>query len=114
MSAPRARSLASVVAYEADRVANNVHDDRWSTDAGCVIDGMGLCLRLHALRHVALRVGHDHSIVLGDEKPTRKVPPKRARDRNSNAIQRYRPLHRGEDGSIVGGRVLRKRRLEGS
>jgi hypothetical protein len=71
----------SVAGYRAHRVANNVHDDRWSSEAGRVVGGMGPYLRLHALRHVALRVGHDHSIVFGDRKPTRNVLQKRARDK---------------------------------
>jgi len=54
-----------------------VRDDGWSSDAGRVIDRMGVYLRLHALCPIALRVGHDHSIVLGDQKPARNVLPKR-------------------------------------
>jgi hypothetical protein len=68
---------ASVAGYRAHRVANNVHDDRWSGDAGRVVDGMGPYLRLHAPRYVALRVGHDHSIVFGNHEATRNVVPKR-------------------------------------
>jgi hypothetical protein len=79
---------------------------------GRVIDGMHFYLRLHALRHVPLRLSNYHSIIFGDKKPTRNVPPQRAPHRNGDTAQRYRPLH-GEDGSIVGGCVLRKRSLEG-
>jgi hypothetical protein len=53
--------------YGADCVADNVYDSRWSGDAGDVIDSMSLYLRFHALRHVALRLRNDHSIVFGNQ-----------------------------------------------
>jgi hypothetical protein len=52
-----------------------------------VIDGMRLCHRLHALRHVALRLRNDHSVVFGNQKLARHVLPKRAPSRNGNAAQ---------------------------
>src|SRR5215813_2844132 len=73
---------------------------------------MRLHLRLHALRHVALRRRDDHSIVFSKEKPTRNVLPKRASDGNSDAVQRYRPLHGREHGVILRGSVLRESRRE--
>src|SRR5215831_15091963 len=90
--------LASVAGYGADRVAYNADDCSWGGEAGRVIDSMRRYLRFHALRHVALGLRNDHSIVFGNQKPTHNVPPKRAPDRNSNAIKRYRSLHGGEHG----------------
>src|SRR5262245_8456473 len=110
----RAKNLASAAGYGADRVVDNVDDSCWSGDAGYVIDSVRPYLRLHALGHVALCLRDDHSIVFGNQKPTRNVLPKRAPDRNSDAVHRYRPLHGGEHGSIVRGCVRRERRLEGS
>ena len=106
--------LASVAGYGADCVADNVKGSCRSGDAGCVIDGMRLYLRRHALRHVALRLRDDHSIVFSKQKPTRNVLPKRAPDGNSDAVQRYRPLHGREHGAILRGSVLRESRREGA
>src|SRR6478672_6108001 len=108
------KRLPSAARHGADCVAYNVDDSRWSGHDGRMIDSMRLYRRLHALRHVALRLRDDHSIVFGDQKPARNVLPKWVPDRNSDAAQRYRPLHRSEHGSLVRGRVLRERRFEGS
>src|SRR6476619_4924770 len=107
----RARLVAS---YRAYCVADDVNNSRWSGDARNVIDSMRLYRRLHAIRHVALRLTDDHSIVFGNQKPARNVLPKWVPDRNSDAAQRYRPLHGSEHGSLVRGRALRERRFEGS
>lgn len=119
LSSSRARPnytmrTGAAVDYGADCVADNVNNSSWGGDAGRVIDTVCGYLRLHARRHVALRLRDDHSIVFGNQKPTRNVLPKRAPDRNSNAVQRYRPLHGGEHGAILRGSVLRECRREGA
>jgi TolB-like protein len=38
-----------------------------------VIDGMRFDLRLHPFSHVALRFGHDHPVVFGNQKPVRTL-----------------------------------------
>src|SRR6478752_2061078 len=75
---------------------------------------MRLYRRLHALRHVALRLRDDHSVVFGNQKPARNVLPDRAPDRNSNAAQRYRPLHGSEHRLLISGCILRESPGEGS
>src|SRR6266436_5805805 len=108
-----AQRLASVAGHGADSVADNFDDGFWSRDAGRVIDRERLDVRLHARRHIALRLRDDHSIVFGHQKPTRNVLPKRASDGNGNATQRYRPLHGGKYRKILRGCVLGERRREG-
>ena len=78
-----------------------------------MIDGVSLYLGLHPRRHIPLRLWHDHSVVLGNEKPARDVLPKRAPYWDSDAAERYRPLHGGQDGSIVRRCVLREGHREG-
>src|SRR5437879_1135488 len=73
---------------------------------------MRLYLRLHAPRHVALRLRDDHSVVFSKQKPTRNALPKRPPNGNSDAAQRYRPLHGREHGEIFRGSVLRESRRE--
>jgi hypothetical protein len=97
----------------ADCVLDDVNNSIWFGDAGRVIDGMRLDLRLHPLRHLALRLRHDHPIVFGNQKPARNVLPKRAPDRNGDAVQRNRPLHGSEHGLILHRCVLSKRSREG-
>jgi hypothetical protein len=104
----RPARLASVAGYGAHCIADAVDHNPRSGDAGRVIDGMGLRLRLHAFRHVTLRFGDDHSIVFGNKKPARNVPPKRAPDGNRDACKRYRPLHGSEHCLFVRGRVCAK------
>jgi hypothetical protein len=79
-----------------------------------VIDSVRLYRRLHALRHVSLGLRDDHSIVFGNQKPARNILPKWAPDRNGDAAQRYRPLNGCEHVLLIGGCILRERRLEGS
>src|SRR4029077_10801576 len=83
----RPKEVASAAGYGADCVANNFDNSCWSGNARGVIDMMRPYRRLHPLRHVALRLRDDHSIVLGNQKPTLNVSPKRAPDRNSDAAQ---------------------------
>src|SRR5215470_17167010 len=85
---------------------DDVNDSFWCGDAGRVIDGMCFCLRVHALRHVALRLSDDHPVVFGNQKPAWNVLPKRAPDGNSDAVLRDRPLHGGEQRLIRDGRML--------
>jgi hypothetical protein len=106
-------SLASVARYKAHCVADNVDHSSWSGDAGCVVDDMHLCLCLHASRHIALRLRNYHPIVFGDQKPSRNVLPKRTPARNSNAVDRYRPLHSRKHCALIRRCVLRERSREG-
>jgi hypothetical protein len=60
------RGFGSIAADGANRFLDNVDDYSWFSDAGCVIDGMLLDLRLDPLGHVPLCFGHNHAIVFGD------------------------------------------------
>ena len=74
-----------MAAYGADCFADNVDNSPWRGNAGRVIDNVRLDLRFHPLRHVALRFGHDHSIVFGNKESIRNVPPKWAPGWNCDA-----------------------------
>src|SRR6516225_4467422 len=104
--------LASVAGYKTHCISNNVDYSFWSGDDWRVIDGMRLYLRLHALCHEALRLGHDHSVVFANQKPARNIFPERAPDSDSDAVNRDRPLHGAEYSTILCGGVLRERRRE--
>src|SRR5262245_10572208 len=53
----------------ADCVADDVSDLCWSGDAGNVIDRVCLYCRLHSLRHVTLRLRHDHPGLSSNNQP---------------------------------------------
>src|SRR5215471_2583440 len=80
------RAAASARSHGADCGADDVDDRLWRGDAGRVIDSVCPYSRLHALRHVALRLSDDHAVIFGKQKPTRDILPKRAPDWNGDAV----------------------------
>src|SRR5262249_15040879 len=68
-------------------IANYLDDRSGSADAGCVIDGVRLRLRLHAFGHVSLRFRDDHPVVFSDQKPAWNILPEGASNWNGDAVQ---------------------------